>query len=715
MDAAGHNVCEEGTMGATEHRPYRSSGVVNIRPAPLTCEVKTADVTSGTDNESVTSNSVCDADMSSPDDDEMVTSDKPRCSHGSEDPNDLVVRLRLRVSAQTVGYLSVAEEINPICKVVGGGGVLHTLMPHCWCWPPKSPLSSAGCLLSQVDIRHRYQDGPRANFSPCWLPTWSRVVYCATSGLLEEVVYIREDFSGHKNLKFLIFLHILSHTETRSRSQHRCWSRGYSSHRTPKRLWLTDVEITHTHYSLKSEILSSPDSWGTRHDKWRRPRTFFTSRVLPREMTIRKFVQLPAAADSSSGASPGSVTHSLHWCRNDVASLLVLPGGVGGPTGERGTGDPRENSTTNGIVRHDFRLRKSGLVTLPHHLVFVQKWMHGYGSPTFLAGEGYLSPISSGPVAILSRRFVVFVNAPVLSGFYNRATRRARRSPPATSIICRFIIKRFSEAVRWRRRPCCHLLSCNISLQESLQRTRGQHGLCRRRLASERRSIPTFLTVGGHGGRAVRLLASQGYPGPIPGRFIRIFACGNRAVDAVGPVKVEEGGGLGELSFPSPFHSVAAPYSPSFTLIGSQDLATKSRPNLITSLYIFSQIMLVSFEGTCFWQKCEESKSPAAMLDSWTSCSVIPVTDIITRPHVEVREAVNPEALGWPVLPIKHLGIDALAHKTTDTMLATSRVEPPAAMLPASAQNIFVFQGIYITMVSTYVQSPATTLSINRD
>ncbi|KAJ8873816.1 hypothetical protein PR048_024652 [Dryococelus australis] len=46
-------------------------------------------------------------------------------------------------------------------------------------------------------------------------------------------------------------------------------------------------------------------------------------------------------------------------------------------------------------------------------------------------------------------------------------------------------------------------------------------------------------------------------------------------------------GFLGDLPFPPPFYFGAAPYTPHFTLIGSQDLAVKSRPNLFThSLYV---------------------------------------------------------------------------------------------------------------------------------
>ncbi|KAJ8893640.1 hypothetical protein PR048_006240 [Dryococelus australis] len=52
-------------------------------------------------------------------------------------------------------------------------------------------------------------------------------------------------------------------------------------------------------------------------------------------------------------------------------------------------------------------------------------------------------------------------------------------------------------------------------------------------------------------------------------------------------------GFLGDLPFAPPFHSGASPYSHHFTLIGSQDLAVKNRPNLfIRSLY--SQSVFVS-------------------------------------------------------------------------------------------------------------------------
>ncbi|KAJ8897243.1 hypothetical protein PR048_002589 [Dryococelus australis] len=78
------------------------------------------------------------------------------------------------------------------------------------------------------------------------------------------------------------------------------------------------------------------------------------------------------------------------------------------------------------------------------------------------------------------------------------------------------------------------------------------------------------------GGVVVRLLAfHEGEPGSIPGCHLRIFACGNRAGRCHWST-----GFLGVLPLHPPFHSNAAPYSPRFTLIDSQDLAVKSRLNL---------------------------------------------------------------------------------------------------------------------------------------
>ncbi|KAJ8897553.1 hypothetical protein PR048_002902 [Dryococelus australis] len=62
-----------------------------------------------------------------------------------------------------------------------------------------------------------------------------------------------------------------------------------------------------------------------------------------------------------------------------------------------------------------------------------------------------------------------------------------------------------------------------------------------------------------------------------PAGSLRIFVSGNRAGRCRWSL-----GFLGDLPFRPPLHSSAAPFSPHFTLIGSQDLAFKSRPNIST-------------------------------------------------------------------------------------------------------------------------------------
>ncbi|KAJ8867531.1 hypothetical protein PR048_031333 [Dryococelus australis] len=84
--------------------------------------------------------------------------------------------------------------------------------------------------------------------------------------------------------------------------------------------------------------------------------------------------------------------------------------------------------------------------------------------------------------------------------------------------------------------------------------------------------------VWGCGGVVGRLIAlHRDEPGTIPGPPSGILACGNRARR-----RHWSAGFLAELPFLPPLHSRAAPCSPRFTLIGSQDLDVKSRPNLFT-------------------------------------------------------------------------------------------------------------------------------------
>ncbi|KAJ8892059.1 hypothetical protein PR048_004633 [Dryococelus australis] len=79
-----------------------------------------------------------------------------------------------------------------------------------------------------------------------------------------------------------------------------------------------------------------------------------------------------------------------------------------------------------------------------------------------------------------------------------------------------------------------------------------------------------------HGALVVRLLAKANRV-QSPAGSLRIFASGNRAGRCHWLAYF-----LGDLSPPFFFHSGAAPYSPHFTLIGSQYLHVKSLPNLFT-------------------------------------------------------------------------------------------------------------------------------------
>ncbi|KAJ8892173.1 hypothetical protein PR048_004753 [Dryococelus australis] len=80
----------------------------------------------------------------------------------------------------------------------------------------------------------------------------------------------------------------------------------------------------------------------------------------------------------------------------------------------------------------------------------------------------------------------------------------------------------------------------------------------------------------GRGGVVVKLLASHtGEPGSISGGL----APGFSHVGIVPDDSDGQWGFLGDLPFPPPLHSGAFPYSPHFTLIGSQDPDVKRHPN----------------------------------------------------------------------------------------------------------------------------------------
>ncbi|KAJ8895837.1 hypothetical protein PR048_001176 [Dryococelus australis] len=125
----------------------------------------------------------------------------------------------------------------------------------------------------------------------------------------------------------------------------------------------------------------------------------------------------------------------------------------------------------------------------------------------------------------------------------------------------------------------------NISQSEVANETQGP--VTEPRAANQRMSTPTSAgfpcysevmvyerqkRFEGHGGCAVSLLTShQGVASSIPGRVTP--GCSH-----VGILPVD----LGDLPFPPPLYSVAAPFSPQSPSTGSQDLAVKSHPNLFT-------------------------------------------------------------------------------------------------------------------------------------
>ncbi|KAJ8897456.1 hypothetical protein PR048_002802 [Dryococelus australis] len=77
-------------------------------------------------------------------------------------------------------------------------------------------------------------------------------------------------------------------------------------------------------------------------------------------------------------------------------------------------------------------------------------------------------------------------------------------------------------------------------------------------------------------------------PGSIPSEVCsRVFACGNHAERCRWLT-----GFPGELPFPPPLHSAAAPYPPHFSFIGSQDLDVKSHQDISTPLLCGDELYL---------------------------------------------------------------------------------------------------------------------------
>ncbi|KAJ8871884.1 hypothetical protein PR048_028224 [Dryococelus australis] len=118
-------------------------------------------------------------------------------------------------------------------------------------------------------------------------------------------------------------------------------------------------------------------------------------------------------------------------------------------------------------------------------------------------------------------------------------------------------------------------------------------------LATTHKYDGTFENIRGRGGVVVRLFASHlGEPGSIPGGVAP-------GVGFVTDVR--------ESPVSTPDHSGAAPYSPRLTLIGSQELDVKGRPNLFTNSQIYREhrntILAIGDMGA--WQ-LRRNQSPCA-------------------------------------------------------------------------------------------------------
>ncbi|KAJ8892082.1 hypothetical protein PR048_004660 [Dryococelus australis] len=150
-----------------------------------------------------------------------------------------------------------------------------------------------------------------------------------------------------------------------------------------------------------------------------------------------------------------------------------------------------------------------------------------------------------------------------------------------TDVVGNFILEFFCLPLHYPPHPtssfqlCCTFVS-SILLAED-ENTRG--GVCtfQGTASAFALNVDGDLLGGGRGGVVVRPLASHlGGPGSIPGGVSRAFSLMETVPD-------DAAGRKGSPVSPrAPLHSGTAPYSPHFTIIGSQDLGVKRSPNLLT-------------------------------------------------------------------------------------------------------------------------------------
>ncbi|KAJ8866249.1 hypothetical protein PR048_032092 [Dryococelus australis] len=239
-------------------------------------------------------------------------------------------------------------------------------------------------------------------------------------------------------------------------------------------------------------------------------------------------------------------------------------------------GDDRENSPASGIVRHDSHMQKSKIcgrfpVILSHsHRKLLLTGNNftvvitGLGTAMSLIGYRALPNFSYRLCHWLARK------SPGADWWTESSHVYGQCVPPFWRCVQLQFAKQVATSPLY-----CYLL-CGIiltwgSVPEPMRVTRGDYGAapeyrCRGNGRTSRKPTDQW-------NRPARLPHWLHYSPPTKAN--RISECGNRSERCRWPV-----GFLGDLPFSAPLHSGVAPYALRFTLIGSQALNVKSRPNL---------------------------------------------------------------------------------------------------------------------------------------
>ncbi|KAJ8895111.1 hypothetical protein PR048_000436 [Dryococelus australis] len=218
-----------------------------------------------------------------------------------------------------------------------------------------------------------------------------------------------------------------------------------------------------------------------------------------------------------------------------------------GSNRRRKRGDPRENSPTSGIGRHDSHMQESGSGAAGNRIHFALtggEYSNHYSTAAPPTDWQMRSPNRTG-----TKRSLQLLPRDV--------TKECLRSARDVNLV----LERTPEHAG--------VIECLAS-----SNTPGTARICWQPGSThwKRTAIPGT----GDSPAAISTLAShQGEPGSIPGRATRFWQVGIVSDDAVGRRVFS-----GMYSFPLPF--IKAPHIHSITYIGSQDPAVKSHPNLFT-------------------------------------------------------------------------------------------------------------------------------------